>query len=74
MRLDTTRTTLALTLAFYNLQDSAIEVYINEVATGLFGVIATMGVIPVIRAQPGEAAEMVARVLHKMIQVRFRFV
>jgi len=27
-----------------------------------------MGVIPVIRAQPGEAAEMVARTLHKMIQ------
>ena len=50
-------------------QDSEIQAIVENMVAGLFGVIATMGVIPVIRAQPGEAAEMVARELHKMIQV-----
>jgi len=51
------------------LQDSEIEAQIDGMVTGLFGVIATMGSIPILRAQPGGPAEMVASKLHKLIQV-----
>jgi len=49
-------------------KDTQIEAVINDVVMGIFGVIATLGVIPVIRAQPGGPAEMVANKLNASIQ------
>jgi len=44
-----------------------IEKAMNEIAYGLFSVVSTLGVVPVIRCPTGGAPEMVARKLNKMI-------
>uniref|UniRef100_A0A7S1ZHK8 Sec1 family domain-containing protein 1 n=1 Tax=Ditylum brightwellii TaxID=49249 RepID=A0A7S1ZHK8_9STRA len=47
--------------------ESVIEDAMNDIAYGLFSVVATMGCVPVIRCPKGGAPEMVARKLNKMI-------
>jgi len=47
--------------------DREIEAAMRRVAFGLFSVVATLGVVPIIRAAPGGPGEMVARQLHSMI-------
>lgn len=39
----------------------------SAVAHGIFAAVVALGVVPIIRAPPGGAAEMVARAVHELI-------
>ncbi|CAM9431576.1 unnamed protein product [Ascophyllum nodosum] len=47
--------------------DAQIEAYMRTMASALFGVLATVGGVPIIRALPGGPAQMVAEQLSKII-------
>lgn len=47
--------------------EETVENAMEEAAYGLFSVVATLGVVPIIRCPKGGAPEMVARKLHTMI-------
>lgn len=42
-------------------QDEELDHVVDKIVSGLFSVIVTMGVIPIIRASRGAAAEMIAQ-------------
>ncbi|KAI8799877.1 Sec1-like protein [Cladochytrium replicatum] len=44
--------------------DATIELLVNKIVTGLFSVLVTLGVVPIIKASRGNAAEMVANKLY----------
>ena len=46
--------------------DFQIEAYMRTMASALFGVLATVGGVPIIRALPGGPAQMVAEQLSKV--------
>ncbi|KAJ3129954.1 Vesicle trafficking between the ER and Golgi [Nowakowskiella sp. JEL0407] len=46
-----------------NSPDALIESVLEKITTGLFSVVATLGVVPIIRCSKGNAAEMVASAL-----------
>jgi len=48
--------------------DQSMEAAMNEIAHGLFSVVASLGHVPIIRCARNGAPEMVARKLHKMIR------
>lgn len=50
------------------LKDTQMMLQLEEVAEGIFSVIATLGRVPVIRAQPGNAAAMIADMVNKKLQ------
>ncbi|KAJ6247736.1 sec1 family domain-containing protein [Anaeramoeba flamelloides] len=56
---------LGLTSTYYKLNTSVnqeeVEFLLEKIAKGIFGVFVTMGVIPIIRAQEGNAAEYIAQ-------------
>jgi len=54
------------------LKDNLLMAQLEEIAEGLFGVVATLGRVPVIRAQPGEASAMIADMLNKKLQKELR--
>ncbi|CEL95466.1 unnamed protein product [Vitrella brassicaformis CCMP3155] len=56
------------TLHDATIQDHEIEAFIDRVVEGLFSVLATLGVVPVIRCPPNDAAEMVARKLEARLR------
>ena len=49
-------------------KDTDIERFMGRIVQGLFSVLATMGVVPVIQAPKGGPAEMVATQLHAMLK------
>jgi len=51
-----------------NLKDDAIEANIDRIVTGLFSAVVTLGHVPVVRAQRGGPAEMVAARLDDRIR------
>ncbi|OEU22632.1 Sec1-like protein [Fragilariopsis cylindrus CCMP1102] len=56
--------------ALYNgsgVSEQMIEEFMNDIAYGLFSVVATQGKVPIIRCPKGGAPEMVARKLNRMI-------
>lgn len=48
--------------------DELLESTVNEIVDGLFSILVTLGIVPVIRAQPGGPAEMIARNLDGRIR------
>ena len=52
--------------------DTDIETFIKSITTSLFSVFITTGVLPVIRAARGNAAEMVARALDARLRDHYR--
>jgi hypothetical protein len=50
------------------IDEAGINEYMDVVVEGLFAAVATMGVVPIIRAKAGTAAEMVATKLDKKIK------
>lgn len=50
-----------------NQTDSAMEEAMDDICYGLFSVVSTLGVLPIIRCPRGGAPEMVARKLNRMV-------
>eukprot|EP00656_Telonema_subtile_P019587 TRINITY_DN20816_c0_g1_i1.p1 TRINITY_DN20816_c0_g1~~TRINITY_DN20816_c0_g1_i1.p1 ORF type:complete len:612 (-),score=140.15 TRINITY_DN20816_c0_g1_i1:137-1972(-) len=50
------------------LKDTAMMAQLEEVAEGIFSAVSTLGRVPIIRAQPGNAAAMIAGMLNKKLQ------
>ncbi|KAL5604077.1 hypothetical protein BROUX41_002066 [Berkeleyomyces rouxiae] len=49
-------------------QDDELDAIIDRIVTGLFSVVVTMGVIPIIRCPKGAAAEMIAQKLDRKLR------
>eukprot|EP00903_Cladosiphon_okamuranus_P008567 g8220.t1 len=47
--------------------DAQVEAYMKNIASALFGVLATMGGVPIIRALPGGPTQMISEQLSKLI-------
>merc|ERR1712166_1194766 len=54
------------------LKDNEMLAQLESIAQGIFSVVATLGRVPVIRAQPGNAAAMVADMIDKMLRQELR--
>ena len=53
---------------YHGTDDAAVEAHMRDVAQGLFAVLATLDVVPVLRCPAGGPAEAVARALDRLLR------